>query len=150
MDPDHSTPGLDIAVIVADPAWHRLVPGLKRWVSRAAAQLDIPAAITLTSDRAIQRLNALHRGRNKPTNVLTYDPPHPAMPGEILLGRETVAREARAARKRPAHHLAHLVIHGLLHLAGHDHDHAGEARRMEMLETRLLHRLGVPDPWRAR
>jgi probable rRNA maturation factor len=59
-----------------------------------------------------------------------------------------VRREAAAAARRPAHHLAHLVVHGALHLAGHDHHRAGEARRMEQTETRILHRLGVPNPWK--
>ncbi len=58
--------------------------------------------------------------------------------------------KSRTARKRPAHHLAHLVVHGALHLQGHDHLRPGEARRMEMEEARLLHRLGVPNPWKPR
>jgi len=70
------------------------------------------------------------------------------MPGEIILALGTIRREAASAGRSPAHHLAHLVVHGALHLAGHDHHHAGEARRMEMAETRILHRLRVPNPWR--
>jgi probable rRNA maturation factor len=92
--------------------------------------------VVLASDAAVKRLNARHRGRNKPTNVLTFE-------------SGVVEREARAAARRPSHHLAHLVVHGALHLRGHDHDVPGAARRMEMEETRLLHRLGVPDPWRT-
>ena len=57
-------------------------------------------------------------------------------------------REALHARRRPAHHLAHLVVHGALHLRGHDHARDGDARRMEMAEARILHRLGVPNPWK--
>ncbi|MBN8927526.1 MAG: rRNA maturation RNase YbeY [Rhodospirillales bacterium] len=100
--------------------------------------------IVLADDRQVRRLNARHRGRNKPTNVLTYEEPAP----EIILARGVVAREAAAARRRAAHHLAHLVVHGALHLRGHDHHHPGEARRMEMAEARILHRIGVPNPWR--
>jgi probable rRNA maturation factor len=59
-----------------------------------------------------------------------------------------VGREAVAAGRRTAHHLAHLVVHGALHLRGHDHHGAGEARRMEMAEARILHRLRVPNPWK--
>lgn len=150
-------------IIVADPRWRRLVPGAERVVARAArlaavasgaesgaspaasgdaAATDSVRAVLLTSDREVKRLNARHRGRNKPTNVLTFDG------GDLVLAYGTVRREARAAGKRPAHHLAHLVVHGALHLRGHDHEHPGDARRMEMAESRLLHRLRVPNPWR--
>jgi probable rRNA maturation factor len=92
----------------------------------------------------VHRLNARHRGRNKPTNILTYTFPAP----EMLLALGVVRREAAEAGRRPAHHLAHLVVHGALHLAGHDHHRAGEARRMELAEARILHRLRVPNPWK--
>jgi len=115
---------------------------------RAAYIAGTSADIVLASDREVRRLNARDRGRNKPTNVLTYPAPAPHMPGEIILALGTVLREARATGRRPAHHLAHLIVHGALHLAGHDHHHPGEARRMERAETRLLHRIRVPNPWR--
>jgi probable rRNA maturation factor len=133
-------------IIVADPAWRRLVTCPERIVARAAA--GAAATVVLTSDREVKRLNARHRGRNKPTNVLSFEATGPGMPGEILLAAGVVAREASAAGKRPADHLAHLVIHGLLHLAGHEHDGAGAARRMEMAESRALARLHRPNPWR--
>lgn len=98
--------------------------------------------MVLSSDAAVKRLNLRHRGQNKSTNVLTFDT------GDIVLALGVVQREARAAGRRPAHHLAHLVVHGALHLRGHDHGLPGDARRMEMAETRLLHRIGVPNPWR--
>lgn len=135
-------------VIVAEPRWHRLVPGAARLAARAVRVGGVAPTILLADDRTVRRLNARDRGRNRPTNVLTYDPPAPGLPGQIVLALGVVRREAAAARRRPAHHLAHLVLHGALHLAGHDHHHPGEARRMEMEEARLLHRLGVPNPWR--
>ncbi len=119
-------------------------------VARALRVAGIPASVVLTSDRVVRGLNAAHRGRNKPTNVLTFEPPAPGMRGEIILAQGVVRREAAAAGRRPAHHLAHLVIHGALHLDGHDHGGAGEARRMEMAEARALARIGVPNPWRTR
>jgi probable rRNA maturation factor len=115
-------------------------------VARAANGFCI--SVVLTSDRVVKRLNAQHRGRNKPTNVLTFDPAFPGHLGEIVLAAGVVAREARAAGRRPAHHLAHLVIHGALHLRHFDHDHAGAARRMEQEEARLLGRLHMPNPWK--
>jgi len=104
--------------------------------------------VVLADDRTVRRLNARDRGRDKATNVLTYDPPAPGLPGQIVLALGVVRREAAAAARRPSHHLAHLVLHGTLHLAGHDHHRPGDARRMEMAESRLLHRIGVPNPWR--
>ena len=135
-------------IIVADPGWRRLIRRPEALADRAARAAGSAATLVLASDREAKRLNARHRGRNKPTNVLTFDPAAPGLPGEIFLALGTVRREAAAERKRPAHHLAHLVVHGALHLQGHDHHHPGEARRMEMAETRILRRLGLPNPWR--
>ncbi len=130
-------------VIIDDKRWRRLVPQAETVVRRAARAAGGAGTVVLASDQTVQRLNARHRGRNKPTNVLTFDS------GDIVLALGVVRREARAQRRRPAHHLAHLVVHGALHLQGHDHADPGDARRMEMQEARLLHRIGVPNPWRS-
>jgi probable rRNA maturation factor len=101
----------------------------------------------------VRRLNAQHRKRNKPTNVLTFAgmrTPHGFLGGDIVLALGTVRREATASGRSVAQHLAHLVVHGALHLQGHDHHHSGEARRMELAEARILHLLGVPNPWKRR
>ena len=136
-----------------DPAWRRFVPRVQALAARAACAAGVGAAdgpglaetsIVLADDRLVRDLNTRHRGKNKPTNVLTYEHPAP----ELVLALGVIRREAAAAGRRPAHHLAHLVVHGALHLRGHDHDHPGDARRMEMEETRILHRLGVPNPWK--
>jgi len=131
-------------VTVADRGWHRFVSRAEALVTRAARAAGSDGAIILASDRLVQRLNARHRGRNKPTNVLTYVHPAP----EIILALGVVRREAAAQARRPAHHLAHLVVHGALHLRGLDHHRPGEARAMEMEETRILHSIGVPNPWK--
>ena len=68
--------------------------------------------------------------------------------GTVVLALGVIRREADASGRRPAQHLAHLVVHGALHLAGHDHHHPGDARRMELAEARILHRLRVPNPWK--
>ena len=135
-------------IIIQDSAWRRLVPRAGGVARRAAGAAGGGGLIVLADDRTVRRLNARDRGRNKPTNVLTYEPPGPGMPGQIILALGEVRREAAAMRRRPADHLAHLVVHGMLHLAGHEHDRAGDARRMEMQEARLLHRMGVPNPWK--
>ncbi len=129
-------------VIVADAAWRRMVPRAEVLVRRAAALAGGAGTVLLASDAEVRRLNRQYRGRDKPTNVLTFDS------GDIALASGVVRREARAAGKRVADHLVHLVVHGALHLQGEDHHQPGDARRMEMEETRLLHRLGVPNPWR--
>jgi probable rRNA maturation factor len=128
---------------VADPAWRRRVPQAERIAQRIASLAGRRATIILASDRAVHRLNARHRGRNRPTNVLSF-------PGsdEIVLALGVVCREAEAAGLSPAAHLAHLVVHGTLHLEGHDHHRAGEARRMALAEARRLRRLGFANPWK--
>ncbi len=135
-------------VIVEEPAWRRHVPHAERVVLRAARAADAEGAVVLAGDRAVRRLNARYRGRNKATNVLAFEPSIPGDAGSIVLALGVVRREAAAARRRVGHHLAHLVVHGALHLRGHDHARAGEARRMEMAEARILRRLRVPNPWK--
>ncbi len=145
--------GSGVDVIVEEPGWRRAVPGVERIVARAATLAGGVDTVVLASDRILRRLNARHRGRNKPTNVLSFGPGAagpgcPGAGGELVIALGVVRREAAAAARRPAHHLSHLVVHGALHLDGHDHVAAGAARRMEMAEARLLHRLRVPNPWR--
>lgn len=137
-----------IPVIVEERAWRRFVPRAEHVAARAARAAGGAGSVVLATDRLVRRLNARDRGRNKPTNVLTYAPAGPGMAGELILALGVIRREAAAAGRRPAHHLAHLVVHGALHLQGHDHAHAGAARRMEMAEARILRRLGVPNPWK--
>ncbi len=144
MEPRSSTaPGFGGALTVTDRRWHVYVPGAANLVRRAMAAAGCEAGVVLTDDRTIKKLNARDRHHNKPTNVLTYE-----MPPEILLGFGVVRREAEAARKTVAAHLAHLLIHGALHLAGHDHDEAGAARAMEREETRLMAAIKMPNPWK--
>lgn len=137
-------------IMVEDPAWRRMIGRPERVVARVLVGLGSDASVVLASDRVVRALNARHRGRDKPTNVLTFEPPAPGMAGEIVLALGTVRREAREQGRRPSAHLAHLVAHGVLHLRGHDHHAAGEARAMEMAEARALRRLGWPNPWRVR
>lgn len=141
-------------ILVEDRRWRSYVTNPERVVKRALAACTAiglqPGSVVLSCDRVVKRLNGTHRGKYKPTNVLTFEPP-PGLPGgDIIFAFETVLREAQTAGRPVSHHLAHLVIHGSLHLAGYDHHHAGEAREMEMLESRLLSRLGVPNPWKPR
>ncbi len=119
-----------------------MVPRVEALAARAALAAGGVGTVVLASDAAVKRLNARHRGRNKPTNVLTFDS------GDVILAAGVVRREAKAAGRRVSHVMAHLVVHGALHLRGHDHGGAGEARRMELQEARILHRIRVANPWR--
>jgi probable rRNA maturation factor len=135
-------------VMVAEPRWRRLIPKVDRLVSRAAMAAGGAGCVMLTTNRMMQQLNWQHRQRNKPTNVLSFEP-CPGQPGgDIVLAYGVLRQEAAAAGRRPAHHLMHLVVHAALHLRGHDHGRVGDARRMEMAEARILHRLRVPNPWK--
>jgi probable rRNA maturation factor len=151
--PDGPTVGLDIAVVLAAPGWRAACPQVERLARRAAVAGAAMSGIRprievlLADDRALRALNHRHRGKAKPTNVLSF--PAAGGGGEIALALGVVRREARAAGRSVSAHLAHLVVHGTLHLAGHDHEAAGEARRMERAEARAMHRLGLPNPWRG-
>lgn len=116
------------------------------------------ACVALSSDAAVRTLNARYRGFDKPTNVLSFpsfeasggktplETGEPRFLGDVVLAAETVAREARERGIAFEDHLQHLVLHGLLHLLGYDHETDEEAEVMETLETSILARLGVADP----
>ena len=116
------------------------------------------ACIAFAGDADVRVLNKRYRAKDKPTNVLSFPaPPSPGAArdgeprnlGDVVLAAETVAGAPREAGTPFAHHLQHLVLHGVLHLLGHDHETDGEAEAMEALETRILATLGVADPYRS-
>jgi probable rRNA maturation factor len=111
-------------------------------------------SIVFTDDAAIRRLNAQYRGKDAPTNVLSF--PQTQSPaaadsgmllGDVILAAETLAREAALASKPLEDHMVHLIIHGFLHLLGYDHQTEAAAEKMEQLERVALNRLGIPDPY---
>ena len=121
-------------------------------------ELDVPEGcelgLTFTDDAHIRALNAEWRGKDKPTNVLSFPafslrPGEnlPPMLGDVVLAFETIEREAREEEKPFADHLAHLILHGFLHLVGYDHESDGEAEIMEAAERRILASLAIPDPY---
>ena len=129
-------------------------------VAAALAELSLDAggselSLLFTDDAHIRVLNRDWRGKDKPTNVLSFPAsevapgdPLPPMLGDIVLARETVFAEAALEEKPLEHHLTHLVVHGFLHLLGYDHEEEEEAGTMEALERQVLARLAIPDPYR--
>jgi probable rRNA maturation factor len=122
-------------------------------VEVADLEREFAVSLLFAGDAALRDLNREWRGQDKPTNVLSFpapDMPSPDGPpffGDIALALETVKREAGEQGKPFSHHLTHLLVHGLLHLAGHDHEDDGEAEEMESLERAVLARLAIPDPY---
>ena len=157
-----------VAIDIAEPAsaWAQALPeraalcraAALAALAGAAAELGAAAeiSIVLADDAEVRTLNREWRGRDKPTNVLSFpgdDAPQPGMPlliGDVVLAYETVAREAAEQGKPLADHLSHLVVHGVLHLLGWDHVEEAEGDAMEALETAVLASLGIADPYRPR
>jgi probable rRNA maturation factor len=151
-------------ISIEDEGWNA-VPDLEGLVTRAMAEVaaaqnqkrEAEVAILFTSDDEVAGLNRDWRGKPKPTNVLSFPAPEgllmpegePRFLGDIALAWGVVQREAEEQGKPPAHHAAHLVVHGLLHLLGFDHETEPEAEAMEAMEIRVMQRLGIPDPYAA-
>jgi len=142
-----------ITLLVEDPTWrsHRgLQARLKQAAQAAAAAGRLKGGLTilLADDRKLRALNREFRGRDKATNVLSF-PAGGGYAGDIAIAHGVAAKEAKAAGKRFADHVIHLVVHGVLHLAGYDHERPKDAKLMEPLEVRILGRLGIADPYVA-
>jgi probable rRNA maturation factor len=137
---------------------------VRRAVVQAAAMLSAPPAelaVVLTDDAKMRALNRTWRGIDAPTNVLSFPAIRSGVRhaskqnlserhlGDIVLAYETVRREARHEHKSFADHLAHLAVHGFLHLLGYDHESDKDARKMEGVERAILRQLAIPDPYRS-
>jgi probable rRNA maturation factor len=119
---------------------------LSRW-SRAAATAGSQVTLRIVGSAESRRLNRAYRGKDRPTNVLSFRYGAQPLRGDLALCHPVIVREARKQGKALAAHYAHMVIHGLLHLRGYDHARTAAAERMERAERRLLGRLGFPDPY---
>ncbi len=161
----YSAPAVDILVQSERWAEH---PGLDEWILNClhlAAEMTpnvawerAEVAVVLSDDEQVRLLNRTWRNRDAATNVLSFpaqqagmnaDPSAPRTLGDIVLAYETLAREAEQEGVPFEAHLAHLLVHGLLHLVGFDHEAEEQASVMEEQERRILARLGVPDPYAA-
>lgn len=146
-----------IDVEIEDETWARELPDAQALVV-AAAQAALAAAqragavvVLLTDDTGVQDLNSRFRGKDSATNVLSFPaPPNPEDHlGDVALAHGVCVREAAEQGKSLAHHLQHLVAHGVLHLVGYDHETDDEAEDMEGLERVVMAGLGAPDPYGA-
>lgn len=141
---------------VDEARWSETVPALDEVCLRAleaAARVGEAAgdvSLLLTHDAAIRALNRDFRGKDKPTDVLSFPAEEMDRPllGDIAVAYETCAKDAAAKSIPLDQHLSHLLIHGYLHLIGHDHMEDTEAAKMEALEVQTLALLGWPDPYR--
>ena len=150
---------IDISIESGDWPDEAVLAGLvDRAMSAAFAETSTDGrselSIVFSDDAHIRTLNAGWRGKDKPTNVLSFPAfpfpkggPLPPMLGDIVLAAETVTKEAGLEDKPLENHITHLVIHGLLHLLGYDHETDAEAEEMEAIERAALARLAIPDPY---
>jgi probable rRNA maturation factor len=164
--PRQAALGIAVEVLAESPLWGdepQAETVVRRAVLAAAAATAAAGEISLVlaDDAALRALNRTWRGIDKPTNVLSFPaapavrgeargPRRPRILGDIAIAHETVRREAAAEGKPFEHHLAHLAVHGFLHLLGYDHESESEAEDMERLECTILAGLGVSDPYAPR
>lgn len=155
-----------VDVTIEDRRWREAVPEAEVLCRRAAAAAfsavdlggrSVEISVLLTDDETMRRLNREHRGKDQATNVLSFageplsGPPRgeTTLLGDIVLARQTVVAEAATAGIPTSAHVAHMIVHGMLHLLGYDHRQDDEAATMEAIEVRILAGLGVADPYRA-
>ena len=153
---------IELDIMIEADGWSRLadVEALARKAAEAALAVSdeagsaFEASVMLTGDARIRELNRTWRGKDKPTNVLSFPAPEqpgaegPRHLGDIALACETLVRESEEESKALADHFAHLIVHGILHLLGYDHENEAEADAMEALEVKALATLGIADPYR--
>ncbi|MCW0046468.1 rRNA maturation RNase YbeY [Brevundimonas sp. BT-123] len=144
-----------IEIEVEAEAWTGALRDAEAVVDRAAqaalGTVEGDIVVLLTDDAAVRDLNGRFRDKDKPTNVLSFPAPENAFPhlGDIVLAYGVCATEAEAQGKTLADHLSHLVVHGVLHLLGRDHEDDAEAEEMEAEEREILAQIGVADPYLA-
>ena len=159
-EPEQPDSLIDIAFAITDPDWRTKLPGVEKLCVESALLALGPVAkptelsIVLSCDAEVRLLNRDYRGKDEATNVLSF-PQHLSselsgieMLGDIILALETVSMEAHRDNKSLASHVRHLVVHGVLHLLGYDHETEEKATEMERQEVEILARLGISDPYR--
>jgi probable rRNA maturation factor len=152
---------MDIDILTEDEMWSGLAE--RETIARKAVEAvfevlgrpapDVELSIVFAGDDEVAQLNRSFRGKPGPTNVLSFPAAAssaeagPRVLGDIVLAGGVVSREAEQQGKPLASHATHLIVHGVLHLLGHDHDREDQALAMERLEAEVMARLGFPDPY---
>lgn len=159
---------LNLDITIDDADWESLGLDLEECVTRSITMAiqssdktdfhqSAEVSVVLTSDKEIRKLNKMYRGKDKPTNVLSFplidfveggfkDPNGEAL-GDIIIARETVQEEAKQQNKALQDHVTHLLVHGTLHLLGYDHEEDEQAEEMESLEIKILDGFGIKNPY---
>ena len=159
----------EVSLIARNCAWLSAIDGLQKMVTEVVSRTvtasdrvgsDSEVSVVLTGDSESRKLNGEHRGIHEATNVLSFPigdlevngsvavlEGRPLILGDVVVAYETSVLEAEKKGKPLADHLAHLLVHGVLHLCGYDHTENGEAGTMEDLEICILRKLGIPDPY---
>jgi len=166
LPPDRRAPALEIDIQAASPLWAaqpRAADVVRAAIAAAASARHVEGEVSvlLTDDAAIRALNRDWRQIDKPTNVLSFPAANAAIKdaskatsgtfvGDIVIAYETLARECADEDRDFLHHLAHLSVHGFLHLLGYDHQTDAQADEMEGLESRIMLSMNMPDPYLAR
>lgn len=149
---------MNLGISIDDREW-RVVPNLRKLARTAVLAVlpddNVTIGLLFTSDARITEINGQWRGKHSPTNVLSF-PFSAAMPvpegeprplGDIALAYGVISREALAQKKPFGHHVTHLIVHGVLHLLGYDHENEDEAGVMEAREIMILAELGMENPY---
>lgn len=143
------TPEIDI--LIQDELWNEefdnIEDATKEVVSKVLKQRNYSISIVLTNNQTIQDLNKNYRGKNKPTNVLSFPQDHESILGDVIIALETIKSEAKEQEKKLEHHYKHMLIHGTLHLLGYDHETEKEAYEMEKIEIEILQNFGITNPY---
>ena len=139
---------LTVQLVCADDL-RKQIPDRKLLRKWAKAAYGDAATVTMrfVDDEESQHLNDTYRGKNKPTNVLSFPYEDEPLMGDIVFCPSVIVREAQEQRKTVTAHMSHLVVHGMLHLMGYDHLNDRDAKEMESLETEILADLGFADPY---
>lgn len=141
-----------LLITIKDKRW-RTVPHIRALVRRAVAAVwDLKKAqvsLVLADDAFVHALNKTYRGKDCPTNVLSFPMPDSVLKGDIVLSYDTVQRETVAQKKTFAAHLCHLIVHGCLHLKGYDHVCDEQAEQMETLEKTIMKEMGFKNPYES-
>lgn len=144
-------PRMKIDVVSKSKKWagkEKLVGKITKKILPLLKLKSCELAISLVSDRQMKKINLQFRDKNKPTNVLSFPAFDKIFLGDIVVAYETLVREAKEQKKTFDDHLTHLILHSILHLLGHDHEEEKMAQKMEKLEIKILHQLGISNPYK--